>query len=163
MQIVKFPHPALLKRCKEVTVFGPELKLIMDTMYLTMIQAKGLGLAGNQVGLDINAFVMLDDNDEPLYLVNPHVIQQSPYLAYQEEACLSAPGERVDTMSRASWVNVRFQDVNGSICHKLFGGIRSVCVQHEMEHLQGKAFFQNKTITKTKRIRLCKKWGIKLK
>lgn len=163
MEILKFPHPALLKRCEPVTVFGSELKLILDTMYLTMVQANGLGLAANQVGVNICAFVMLDDNDKKLYLINPYITRSSQALAYLEEGCLSAPGERIDTGNRATWVEVRFQDLEGNQHYKIFGGIRSVCVQHEIEHLEGKAFFQNKTITKTKRIRLCKKWGLKFK
>lgn len=162
MEILRFPHPALLKPCKEVTVFGEELKLILDTMYETMVQAKGIGLAANQVGLDICAFVMVA-NGERVDLVNPVVTGNSRHLSYLEEGCLSAPGERLDTGNRFSWVNVRYQDSDGTKQSQLFGGVESVCVQHELEHLQGKAFFQTNTITKTKRIRLCKKWGLKLK
>lgn len=162
MEILKFPHPALLKPCKPVTVFGPELATILRTMYLVMIQAKGIGLAANQVGIDLRLFVMKDE-DQGVWLVNPKIIQQSTHLAYINEGCLSAPGESIDTGNRASWVNVQYQNEDGLIQTRMFGGISAVCVQHEMEHLEGKAFFQSKTITKTKRIRLCKKWGVKFK
>ena len=61
MEILKFPHPSLLKPCKPVTVFGPELRTILDAMFLTMRAKNGVGLAANQVGLDLRLFVMVTE------------------------------------------------------------------------------------------------------
>jgi peptide deformylase len=160
MEILQFPHPALLKKCQEVTVFGEELRVILDKMYDTMLHAKGLGLAANQLGLDMNCFTMLS-GDKRLDLINPSIVDKSKAISSLEEGCLSAPGERLNTGNRSVWVNVSFQDLDGNRRTKLFEGIESICIAHELDHLAGKAFFQTNTISKDKRTKLCKKWGLK--
>lgn len=163
MKILKFPDKLLLTPCVEVTQFGPELMVILKAMLNTMIEAKGIGLAANQVGLGIRAIVVMDDLGHNYFMMNPEIIQKSQHMSNLEEGCLSAPGERLRTGNRHEWVNVKYHDESGIIRTKLFGGITSVCVQHEIEHLQGKAFFQAKTISKSKRQTICKRWGLKAK
>lgn len=159
MEIVKFPHPALFRKCKPVTVFGAELKVLLDKMYEVMINANGIGLAANQVGLEFRMFVMQGE-DGPLYLVNPKIVWSSREFARIREGCLSAPKEFV-VLARTAIVKVEFQDEKGEKRSKIFNDLRAVCTQHEIEHLDGKSFLEHKSLTKIQKNTLKAKWGIK--
>lgn len=161
MHILKFPNPDLFKPCKEVTVFGPELKVMLESMWETMIAERGLGLAANQVGLPYRMFTMIH-KEEKLFIVNPRVLEYSKHPSDIAEGCLSAPGELVK-LYRPDWVKLSFQDENGTLQTRIFMDIHSVCVQHEIEHLDGKSYLQNKAIPKRIRTMLAKKWGFKVK
>lgn len=160
MQILKFPHPELFIPCTEVTVFGSELKTLLDLMWEVMVEARGLGLAANQVGLRQRMFTMQGIEGERFNLVNPKIVWKSRAIAKIKEGCLSAPGEFL-FLNRADIVKVEFQDENGEKKTKLFGDVQAICVQHEIEHLDGKAFIQNRTLSKEKRQELARKWGLK--
>lgn len=163
MKILKFPDPALFQTCTEVTVFGPELKVLLDSMWETMTVGHGMGLAANQVGLTFRMFTMLGLEDEKLYIVNPKITKKSVVSANLQEGCLSAPGELLTLDERASWVKITFQDETGKEHERVFKGIHSVCVQHETDHLDGKSHLQSKSLKSAKRKQLAKKWGIKVK
>lgn len=160
MEILKFPNPKLLTKCEQVTVFGTELKTILDNMWETMLANYGVGLAANQVGLSYNMFVMEGPEEEKIYLVNPTVKSKSQAPANLREGCLSAPGEFLVRPDRSVWVEIEFQDAEGKAARRVFKGINAVCVQHEMEHLEGKGFMTSTSLNKTKRIELAKKWGL---
>lgn len=160
MEILTFPHPSLFTKCQPVTVFGPELKTLLDNMLLTMVANNGVGLAANQVGLTFNMFVMSSIDEEYICLVNPKILSKSIAPANLREGCLSAPGEYFIRSDRASWVEVGFQDETGAEKRRVFRGIQAVCVEHEMEHLEGKGFMQSTSIPKAKRLELSKKWGL---
>lgn len=161
MKVLKFPHPALFKVCQPVTVFDTELKVLLDTMYRTMQASNGVGLAANQVGLEYRMFVM-ESLEGRVNLVNPKITKTSMVVALRGEGCLSAPGEFIITGNRHDWVEVSFQDEKGTPKVRVFKGIHSVCVEHEIEHLDGKSFMNSKAIPKARRKELAKKWGIKL-
>jgi peptide deformylase len=161
MKVLKFPHPALFKVCTPVTVFGTELKVLLDNMYRTMQSNNGIGLAANQVGLEQRMFVM-EGPEGRINLVNPIILKRSMVTSLFREGCLSAPGEMIITGSRRDWVEVTYRDANGNNKVGVFKGIHSVCIEHEIEHLDGKSFMDSKTIPKAKRKELAKKWGIKL-
>lgn len=161
MEILQFPHPSLFKKCQDITVFGKELKILLDSMWETMLSSNGVGLAANQVDLLFNMFVMLGPNDEKLYIVNPKIVKKSTTPANLKEGCLSAPGEFLIVDDRAYWVLLEYQNELGESQQKVFEGIYSVCVQHETEHLDGKGFMESKGIPKNVRKRLSKKWGFK--
>lgn len=163
MQILKFPNEALFVKCTEVTVFGPELKILLDAMWETMVEGKGMGLAANQVGLTFRMFTMLGPDAEKIYLVNPKILSKSVISANLQEGCLSAPGELLTLEERASWVKVEYQDETGEKKERIFKGIHSVCIQHETDHLDGKSHLQSKSLKSAKRKELAKKWGIKVK
>ncbi len=132
-------------------------------MFQTMIENKGIGLAANQVGLNFRMFVMVGSDNKKLFFVNPKILERSIGPANIEEGCLSAPGEPLKLDERASWVKVRFKDETGKEYEKVFKGIHSVCVQHEIEHLNGKSYLQSRSVNRAKRKELAKKWGFKLK
>jgi len=159
MQIVEFPHPSLFKKCKKVTVFDVELKVLLDSMWETMTKAEGLGLAANQVELEYRMFTMLGTKNEKIYMVNPEIVQQSQSVLSIKESCLSAPGEKVN-LFRPAWVKVAFQDEKGDPHSRVFDGIHSICVFHEMQHLDGESYLQHKTIPRQHRAFLAKKWGL---
>lgn len=161
MEILKFPHPTLSEVCTPVTVFGEELKILLDAMWDTMKSTTGMGLAANQVGLTFRMFVMEGNEGERIYLVNPEILKKSLAISAIKEGCLSAPGEMIQTNSRAEWVQVRYYDESGNYRNKVFTDVYSVCVQHEIDHLNGKSFMEIKTIPKSKRKELAKKWGLK--
>lgn len=163
MEILKYPHPSLFKKCSEVRVFGPELKVLVNAMIETMIKSNGAGLAANQVGLEHRIFVMLLPNGDPLALINPRISDMGQLPANLREGCLSAPGEFLILPERKRWVKVYFQDLNGKEWWKVFTDIQSVCVQHEIDHLDGKSHLQSASITRAQRKLLAKKWGFKLK
>lgn len=160
MEILKFPDKRLFIKCEPVTVFGDELKTILEGMWETMIQHHGMGLAANQVGLNYHMFTMKGLEDEKIFLVNPKILSRSVALANLNEGCLSAPGEFLTRVDRVGWVEVEFQNELNETKRRVFKGIQSVCVQHEMEHLEGRGFMQSTSIPKNKRQELAKKWGL---
>lgn len=130
-------------------------------MWSAMLKRGGLGLAANQVGLHFRAFVMAGNESEKFYIVNPKVVKKSEVSANMKEGCLSAPGEFLVLAERASWIQIDFQDEKGQMLRRVFQGLHAVCVQHEMDHLDGKSHLQSKSIPKAQRKLLAKKWGIK--
>lgn len=162
MDILKYPDQSLFEICKEVAVFGPELKVLLESMWETMKNNKGIGLAANQVGLQYRMFVMSGPDDQKFFIVNPKITRTSKSTLDYAEGCLSAPGEFLK-LFRPAWAQVECQNEKGEKQVYLFKGIFSVCVQHEMDHLDGKSHLENKAIPKKTRIMLAKKWGFKLK
>jgi len=161
MELLKFPHPNLFAVCKEVTVFDEKLGIILNDMWDIMLKKGGIGLAANQVGLDIRAFVMAGSDSEKIFFVNPKVIKKSEVSANMDEGCLSSPGEFLRLRDRPAWVQVEYQDHKGNHQSKVFMEIRSVAVMHELDHLNGICFMENKTIPRPIRKQLAKKWGLK--
>lgn len=160
MEILKFPDPRLFDPTWPVTVFGDELKVLLDSMWDVMVANYGVGLAANQVGLTFSMFTMEGAEGERLYIVNPRIKSKSSAPANLREGCLSAPGEFLTRPDRAVWVELEFQDELGVPQRRVFKGIAAVCVQHEIEHLNGEGFMQSKTILKQKRLQLAKKWNL---
>lgn len=160
MDILKFPHPSLFNRCVEVTVFEKELKTLLDSMWETMKKHHGMGLASNQVGLRFRMFVMEGPEESKYYFVNPRITWRSAAPASLREGCLSAPGEFLVLKDRSQVVRVEYENEFGSTSSATFGGIWAVCIQHEIDHLDGKSHLQSKSISKIKRKELSKKWGI---
>lgn len=161
MEILKYPHPSLFEKCVEVTVFGPELNVLLDGMADAMKAKAGIGLAANQVGLHYRMFVMMDKGYKLVKLVNPVIVDHSWVSANLKEGCLSAPGEFLVVDERKQWVQVKFQDETGKEHKRVFEGIYSVCVQHEIDHLDGKSHLQSPSLSRDTRRMLAKKWGLK--
>lgn len=159
MNILLFPNPLLFEVMPEVTVFGEELKILLDSMYDLMKNSNGMGLAANQVGLSLRMFVMEGPNGR-VNLVNPKIVVRSKFQANLREGCLSAPGDFVTVPSRAEWVDVGFQDEEGTYKRLVLKGIFAVCFQHELDHLNGKTFLSDKSIPRNIRKPLAKKWKL---
>lgn len=160
MKILRYPHPALLTVCTPVSAIDMLAKELLDEMWETMVANEGIGLAANQVGVTLRMFVMKGHIGEKLFFINPKILSKSIAPAEKIEGCLSAPGEYLKLDERAEWVQVQFQDETGAEHIKMFTGIHSVCVQHEIDHLDGKTHLMSKTLSSKDRKMLAKKWGL---
>jgi peptide deformylase len=151
--ILEYPDPRLRTRAQPVTEFGPELSRLVDDMFETMYAAPGIGLAASQIDVH-KRIIVIDvskDRTEPLVFINPEILARDGE-ANTEEGCLSVPGI-FDEVKRAGRVRVRAQDRNGEVFEKDYDDILAVCIQHEMDHLEGKLFVDYLSDLKRERIR----------
>ncbi|MCW3780517.1 peptide deformylase [Defluviimonas salinarum] len=142
--ILIHPDPRLKKRCDLVTDITDELRRAADDMLQTMYDAPGVGLAGPQVGLMKRILVMdcVKDPDaapKPMVLINPEITWSSEALNTYEEGCLSIP-EQYAEVTRPAEVAVRWLTLDGTAEEERFDGLWATCVQHEIDHLDGKLF-----------------------
>ena len=153
LEILEFPDPRLRTRAVPVTVFDAALSRLIDDMFETMYAAPGIGLAASQVDVHRRLLVMDVSNDrsEPLVFINPEIVAREE-IGVMEEGCLSVPGI-YDEVERAQRIRVRAQDRDGKVFERELDGIRAVCLQHEMDHLDGKLFVDYLSSLKRDRIR----------
>lgn len=148
-QIILYPDPRLRKVCAPVAEITPELRRLADEMLETMYEAPGIGLAAPQVGVMSRLLVMdcanrEDDVPRPLALFNPEVLWTSEETGTYEEGCLSIPDHYAD-VTRPAEVKVRWLSPEGEPCEEHFTGLWATCVQHEIDHLDGKLFIDHLT------------------
>jgi peptide deformylase len=138
--------PTLKKTSAPVAVVDDKLRLLMDDMLETMYAAPGIGLAAIQVGEPVRVIVMDLSRGEgersPRYFVNPQIVWASEDLAVYEEGCLSVP-EIYDEVERASKVRIRYLGYDGAPVEEDAEGLFAVCIQHEMDHLEGVLFLDH--------------------
>jgi len=151
--ILEFPDQRLRTRAQPVTLFDAELGTLVDDMFETMYAAPGIGLAASQVDVHKRVLVIdiSDNRDQPRVFINPEILTREGE-SEMEEGCLSVPGI-FDGVVRAAKVRVRWQDRKGARCEEDFEGMRAVCIQHEMDHLEGKLFVDYLSDLKRQRIR----------
>jgi peptide deformylase len=151
--ILEYPDPRLRTKAQPVTEFGPELARLVDDLLETMYAAPGIGLAATQV--DVHQRVIVADvsaeRDQPLVLVNPQILSREGMNSV-EEGCLSVP-DIFEEVERALRVRVRAQDRAGNVFERDFDEILGVCVQHELDHLEGKLFVDYLSDLRRERIR----------
>lgn len=140
LSIIEFPDPRLRNRAEPVTRFDPKLKQFVADLFETMYAANGVGLAATQVGVHQRVLVadMSEGRNQPLALINAQILEKDGAQVYQE-GCLSFPGVYAD-VTRALSVKVKAQDVDGKEFLIEAEGPLAVCIQHEMDHLEGKVF-----------------------
>ncbi|MGA0587675.1 peptide deformylase [Dyella sp. KRB-257] len=140
LHIIEFPDPRLRLRAEPVRVFDAALRQFVADMFETMYAANGVGLAATQVAVSQRVLVadMSDARNQPLALINPQILEKTGSQVYQE-GCLSFPGIFAD-VTRAMTVKVKAHDVDGEEVVMEFEGPLAVCIQHEMDHLEGKVF-----------------------
>ena len=151
--ILEFPDPRLRTRAQPVTEFNAELGQLVDDMFETMYAAPGIGLAATQVDVHKRLIVIdvSEAHNEPVVLINPEIVAREGE-AETEEGCLSVPGI-FDEVKRAAKIRVRAQDKTGAVFERDCDGVLAVCVQHEMDHLDGKLFVDYLSDLKRQRIR----------
>jgi peptide deformylase len=153
LPILEYPDPRLRTRAAPVTRFDAGLKRHIADMFETMYAAPGIGLAATQVDWH-HRLVVIDiseNKDEPLVFINPEILEKSGK-ASGEEGCLSVPGI-FDDVPRAERIRVRWHDADGKVLERELDGMLAVCVQHEMDHLEGKLFVDYLSELKRQRIR----------
>ena len=142
--ILIHPDPRLRKPAEAVAQVSDDLRAIAQDMLVTMYEAPGIGLAAPQIGLSKRLIVMDCVKDpeaepRPMILFNPEVVWSSQDRSSYEEGCLSIP-EQYGEVERPAEVRVRWMAEDGSIQEEHFTGLWAVCVQHEIDHLNGKLF-----------------------
>ena len=153
LKILEFPDPRLRTKATPVDVVDDELRRLIDDMFETMYEAPGIGLAATQVDVHkrLLAADVSPDKSEPHVLINPEIIQKDG-VTVTDEGCLSVPGY-YEEVERAEHIRVRFLDRNGDTQEMEAEGLLAVCIQHEMDHLDGKLFVDYLSETKRQRIR----------
>lgn len=141
-KILHYPDPLLKRKSETVTEFNDELKQLAEDMAETMYDAPGVGLAAPQIG-ELKRLVVIDcsGKDEPADLVvavNPEIIAKEGE-GVEEEGCLSVPGFWAN-VKRAETVTMRYQDVEGNVHERTSDGLLGICMQHELDHLEGILF-----------------------
>jgi peptide deformylase len=141
-EVVKWPEPVLAKRGEEVTVFDAKLKTLVEEMFESMYAAQGIGLAAPQINISQRITVIdcsfKKNPDDKVVLINPEIIDRKGKQV-EEEGCLSLPEIR-EKVSRAGWVKVRAQDVNGDTIEVEGEELLARAMQHEIDHLDGILF-----------------------
>lgn len=139
--ILNYPDPRLRTLAKPVEQFDDGLKVLIDDMFETMYAAKGIGLAATQVDEHIQLIVMdlSEEGDKPRVFINPKVTPLVEEQFTYEEGCLSVP-DYYDKVDRPKRVKIEAMDKDGNAFEEEAEGMLAVCIQHEIDHLNGKLF-----------------------
>ncbi|MCG7873667.1 MAG: peptide deformylase [Candidatus Thiodiazotropha lotti] len=153
LDILHFPDPRLRNKAKPVAQVDDSIRRLVDDMLETMYQAPGIGLAATQVNVAKRVVVidLSEEKNEPLCLINPEIIEKDG-VEQMEEGCLSVPGI-FESVSRADRIRFKALDRDGILFEKEAEGLLAVCVQHELDHLDGKLFVDYLSSLKRQRIR----------
>ena len=153
LTILEFPDPRLRTRAAPVKAVDDRIRRLVDDMFETMYAAPGVGLAATQVDVHERVIVIdtTEDRSQPITLINPEIIARNG-VEEMEEGCLSVPGI-FDKVRRAERIRVRTLDREGQLQEFDADGLLAVCIQHEMDHLEGKLFVDYLSELKRTRIR----------
>ncbi len=153
LKILEFPDPRLRTTATPVDVVDDALRQVISDMFETMYEAPGIGLAATQIDLHRRLLVadVTSDKSDPHVLVNPEILQMDGQQV-SEEGCLSVPGY-YEEVERAEHIRVRYLDRDGKVTEKDMEGMLAVCIQHEIDHLDGKLFVDYLSEAKRQRIR----------
>ncbi len=153
LKILEFPDPRLRTKATPVEAVDDALRALIGDMFETMYAAPGIGLAATQVDVHKRLLVVdvSVDKDEPYVLINPEIIEKDG-VTVTDEGCLSVPGY-YEEVERAEHVKVRFLDREGAEVEVDVCGLLAVCIQHEIDHLDGRLFVDYLSEAKRTRIR----------
>ncbi|MCK0536940.1 peptide deformylase [Alcanivorax quisquiliarum] len=156
MHILEFPDPRLRTVAKPVAKVDDELRKLIDDMLETMYAAQGIGLAATQVNVHQRLLVLdvSEERDQPMVFINPEIVPLGDDTKTYDEGCLSVPGF-YETVERPDRVRVKALDRDGNPFEMDCEGLLAVCLQHEIDHLDGKLFVDH--ISRLKRDRIKKK------
>lgn len=182
MKILTFPDPILREISKPVEEFGAEMKKLTEDMIETMYAANGIGLAAPQVGV-LKRVVVIDTRPkdekgkrykyeemteleaavpQPLILINPEIVKGEGKTTF-DEGCLSVPGY-YETVSRYNYIEMKAQDAEGKEYIIKTDGLLAICMQHELDHLEGKLFIDRLSFVRGNKIKnQIKKYGYPVK
>ena len=154
LEILEFPDPRLRTKAKPVSEVTDETRKIIEDMFDTMYDAPGIGLAATQVNVHQQIVVIdvSEDRNEPYVFINPKVTVLDGEMEKMQEGCLSVPGF-YEEVERIEHCKVEALDKNGNPFELEARGLLAVCLQHELDHLDGKLFVDYLSNTKRDRIR----------
>ena len=158
MQIIVAPDSRLNKISKKVEIIDDSITSTLNQMLECMYQNNGIGLAAPQVGI-LKRLVVIDCSDnkdikKPLKFINPEITKLSKNISEFEEGCLSLPSQYAK-VKRPSEITLKYKNIEGMICEGKFSGLEATCIQHEIDHLDGKLFVDH--ISKLKKNIIIKK------
>lgn len=153
LTILEFPDERLRKKAENVKVVDKKLKQLINDMLETMYAARGIGLAATQINVQQRVLVLdvSEEKNTPLCLINPVIIEKDG-LKESEEGCLSVPGF-FENVTRAEHVKIKALDREGQEFELEAEGLLAVCIQHEIDHLEGKLFVDYLSSLKRQRIK----------
>ncbi|MCO4321300.1 peptide deformylase [Aliidiomarina quisquiliarum] len=153
MHVLRYPDQRLRTQAVPVVTVDDNLRTVIDNMFETMYHSQGVGLAATQVDIHQRLFIADcgTEQKEPLVFINPEIIEQEG-LFENEEGCLSFPGVYA-SVERAGTVKVKALDRNGELFEMEADGLLAICIQHEIDHLNGKLFVDYLSPLKRDRIR----------
>jgi peptide deformylase len=153
LKILEYPDPRLRTRARPVGAVDDAIRRLVADMLETMYAAPGVGLAATQVDVHLRVIVMdvSEDRSQPLAFINPEIVEREGSCP-GEEGCLSVPGF-TESVERSSRIRVRALDPQGKPFEITAEGLLAVCIQHEMDHLEGKLFVDYLSELKRQRIR----------
>lgn len=154
LEILEFPDPRLRTQAKPVAVVDDRVRQLVQDMFETMYDAPGVGLAATQVNVHEQVIVIdvSEEKDQPLVFINPEITILDQEMMEYEEGCLSVPGFS-EEVTRPSHVRVKALDADGNTFEITPDGLLAVCIQHEVDHLNGKLFVDYLSPLKRQRIR----------
>ena len=154
LPILRYPDPRLNKIAKPVIQVDERIRQLVDDLFETMYEERGIGLAATQVDVHLRLIVIdvSEERNDPLVLINPRIIAASEEMIVGDEGCLSVP-TIYDRVERHAQVQVEALDRHGARYEFEADGLLAVCVQHEMDHLVGKVFVEYLSALKRNRIR----------
>ncbi|ACE82690.1 peptide deformylase [Cellvibrio japonicus] len=154
LPILEFPDPRLRTVAKPVTQVDDSIRQLVDDMFETMYDAPGIGLAATQVNVHKRVVVIdvSEDKSQPLVFINPEIEVLDEELSQYDEGCLSVPGF-YETVERPGHIRVKALDRAGNAFELQPQGLLAVCIQHELDHLNGKLFVDHISPFKRSRIR----------
>ena len=142
-EILIYPNPRLFLKASAVTVFNDDLKMVVDRMFFTMKINDGIGLAAPQVNIQKRIIVIAFDSYN-LTLINPLILSKSVETTGIDEGCLSVPSVR-GFVKRNQKIKISYQDLNGNDLILEANGLLSICIQHEIDHLNGVVYLNRMT------------------
>jgi len=153
LTVLEFPDKRLRTKAKEVAVFDEKISTLVDDMFETMYDFKGVGLAATQINVHQRVIVIdvSEEKDAPLCLINPEIIEKQG-TEESEEGCLSVPGF-FENVTRAEKIKIKALDKQGVSFELEAEELLSVCIQHEIDHLDGKLFVDYISAFKRNRIK----------
>ena len=154
LTILEFPDPRLRKIAARVETVDDEIREILDSMIETMYDAEGIGLAATQVDIHLRMLVIdiSEDRATPMVFINPEITVLDPEPLGYEEGCLSVPGY-YEMVTRPRRVMIKAVNRDGGVFEQEAEGILAVCIQHEVDHLNGKLFVDYLSALKRQRIK----------
>ena len=154
LTILEFPDPRLRTRARPVAEVDDRIRQLVDDMFETMYAAPGIGLAATQVNVHERVVVMdiSEEGNQPLVFINPEVSVIGDENRDYQEGCLSVPGF-YENVTRPAEIRVKALDRDGKPFELEPDGLLAVCIQHELDHLEGKLFVDHLSAIKRQRIR----------
>ncbi len=144
--ILLHPDPRLKKKASPVETVDDTLRALIEDMFETMYDAPGVGLAGPQIGVGLRVLVMdcadKEEEPSPVAVINPEITWASDEINIHEEGCLSIP-DFYGEVTRPAAVRVRYLNADGAEVEREWDGLWATCVQHEIDHLNGKLFIDH--------------------